>query len=598
MRPWPHRGVVISMQIKPVAEVLAAEALGSPEINALAPNENNYTVLLMQPRGQIEASAVGIRNSDRALAQRQFCRLLADAQQSEADLVITPEYSMPWDTLVAAIKAGVVPGEGKLWALGCESIKYSDLAVLKQDLAQFATVLYEPLPAELQRFTDPLAYVFVAPPAEGGGAPKLVVLVQFKTCPMGGDVDHFETNGLQLGNLVYQFGGGQYLRLISLICSDAFAFETENHAPTVYHQSLVIHIQLNPNPRHPQYRRYRDSLFSYAGDETEVICLNWAQDVEEWQPGKKAKTWGNIGGSAWYLRPNRFDVRDQTLVANHRLGLYYTWQEEIHAHALFFNYQPAVYHVTASKVAHIGVLAVKSYRRGPQLTRTCIWDDAQATWSTLVTADDGFSAVVGESGNAESEIKRIADDNPLAAERVLALCAGEIVNDEDWHSISRLDSCSINASEVIHRITFCQDRNDKAGKFRVARLKRCGNLWDILKTDGMLPAALADFKGGFRLEWVPASPHQNAVSLSATAQRATVIYMGEECSAAQIEATAKMVAEHLRRASHNDDESRSVRQRLAVFFGEHGEINLFAPNRYINFDQTDNASEVDIGREQ
>ena len=63
---------------------------------------------------------------------------------------------------------------------------------------------------------------------------------------MGGDVDHFEVNGLQLGNFVYQFGSdAQGLRLISLICSDAFAFDDENHAPAIYHQSLIIHIQLN-----------------------------------------------------------------------------------------------------------------------------------------------------------------------------------------------------------------------------------------------------------------------------------------------------------------------------------------------------------------
>jgi hypothetical protein len=41
--------------------------------------------------------------------------------------VITPEYAMPWETLAAAISKGVAPAEGKLWALGCESIKYSEL---------------------------------------------------------------------------------------------------------------------------------------------------------------------------------------------------------------------------------------------------------------------------------------------------------------------------------------------------------------------------------------------------------------------------------------------------------------------------------------
>ncbi len=212
------------MQIKSVAEVLVSGGLGPPVLNALVPNESNYTVLLMQPDGDVETSAAGVKNRDRSLARRRFGRFLADGQQTGADLVITPEYSMPWETLVMAMKEGTIPAPGKLWALGCESIKYSDLEAVKQDLSQIAAVLYEPLQPDPARFVDPLAYVFVAPPRAGKGAARIVILVQFKTYPMG-DNDHFEINGLQRGNLIYQFGEtGQSVRLVSLICSDAFAF--------------------------------------------------------------------------------------------------------------------------------------------------------------------------------------------------------------------------------------------------------------------------------------------------------------------------------------------------------------------------------------
>ena len=42
---------------------------------------------------------------------------------------------MPWSTLTAAIQAAIIPSQGKLWAMGCESIRYSELEQLKQDLA-------------------------------------------------------------------------------------------------------------------------------------------------------------------------------------------------------------------------------------------------------------------------------------------------------------------------------------------------------------------------------------------------------------------------------------------------------------------------------
>ncbi len=206
------------------------------------------------------------------------------------------------------------------------------------------------------------------------------------------------------------------------------------------------------------------------------------------------------------MRPAEFDRRDQTLCANHRRGLYYTWLHLLRVHALFLNFEPATYLLEATKVAHIGVLAVASRRRGPQLLRACVWDDVQTSWVEQGAAEDGFSAIVGESGDASAEIQRIAEANPLEAERVLALSAGKIRAGEDWHCVQKLDSCVIGTSEVICRITFCQDTDEHAREFRVSRLRRCGHLWDILHMGGKLPPALSDLAQGFQLGGLPISP--------------------------------------------------------------------------------------------
>jgi len=581
------------MQITPIAEVLATEGLAAPVINALVPDGVNYKVALMQPCGQIKASSIGVQNRDRDLARKQFGKFLAGTQAAGADLVVTPEYSMPWETLVVAIKENRVPAAGKLWVLGCESIKYSELQALKEELAPTAVVLFEELQPDEQRFTDPLVYVFNAVPINEGGASKTIVLVQFKTHPMG-DNNHFEVNGMQRGTRIYQFGGGgQGLKLVSLICSDVFAFQDAD-ALAIYDRAVVIHIQLNRKPRQNQFRQYRDRLLQYKGDETEVLCLNWASDVREWS-GEQPTLWNNIAGSAWYLRPKDFDERDATLNANHRRGLYYTWLETSQAHALFFNYNPATYLLVATKVAHIGVTASVSRRRGPQLLQTRVWNDAGEDWVEQLEADDGFSGVVGEAGHAKDQIQNLRDANPMDAERVLALCAGKIRHDGGWHSVRRLDSCVIDGSEVIRRMTFCQDTDPEATEFRVRRLKRCGRLWDILNTHKYLPPALADFKDGFRLEWSSNSPHQNAISEKG--KRATVVYMGEEASAARIEEIAKTLAEFLHRGFSDPGASHSARQRLAVWFRKNEEIVQLDPGRYIKFDRPGDASEFDIGRE-
>ena len=583
------------MEISLVPTVLTKAGLDTPTLNALVPNETNYTVLLMQPNGEIEGSTTGVRNKDRNLAKRQFEKFLDDARETQADLVVTPEYSMPWEVLTSAIKAGISPQQGKLWVLGCESIKYSELIALKHDLEPYAKVLFETLQQDSHRFTDPLAYVFLTPTGADNGDSKIVLLVQFKTYPMG-DNDHFEINGLQRGTRIYQFGGGigQEIKLVSLICSDAFAFADEGHAEAIYDRALILHIQLNQKPRQSQYRQYRDRLFRFGGDATELICLNWARNVNEWS-GAHKKEWGNIGGSAWYLRPTQFDERDATLCINQKRGLYYTWFEALRSHALFFNYDPATYLLEATKVAHIGVPGSIARRRGPQLTKSCVWDNAVSKWVEQISMDVGFSSIIGEAGDARTEIERIVDTNPLEAERVLSLCAGQIKGGFDWYKLSNLDSCAIDLSEIIYRLTFCQDTEQCAIDFRVRRLKRLARLWQILQTEEYLPPALKEIMGNVHLGWSPDTPYQNAIL--ANGERATVIYMGEESGIAKVEATKKNIADYLHRVSSNVDQSLSAKQRLAVWYRNENQIVLFDPHQYVKIDQTGASSEFDIGRE-
>jgi cytidine deaminase len=356
------------MEIIPVADILLKNALVTPLLNALIPNADNYKLLALQPHGDIEASADGVRNRDRILATSQFGKFLEYAKQTQADIVLTPEYSMPWDVLRKAISAGDGPVQGKLWALGCESIKFCELESLKESLAPFATVIYEPLDANPTRFVSPLAYIFVSPPAADNGVAKTVMLVQFKTHAMG-DPDHFEINGMLRGTRVYQFGGNEeQLKLVSLICADAFAL-TDNIASRIHNRALILHIQLNQNPRHECFLDCRGQLLRYNGDETEVLCLNWSEDVIMSISGHR-RDWKNIAGSAWYLKSREFDDSDTTLCDNHRQGLYYTWLKPRRSHALFFNYKPAAFLFTTTKVAHIAVVGPVSRRRGPQLTKS------------------------------------------------------------------------------------------------------------------------------------------------------------------------------------------------------------------------------------
>jgi len=584
------------MEITPVQEILEHEGFGLLTLNVLAPNVDNYSTLLMQPHGDIEVDAQGVKSFDRDLATAQFGQFLSDAVETQADLVVTPEYAMPWDVLLSAIKNGVKPSPGKLWVLGCESIQLNELEAAKTEIAPHATMIYEPLEMENGKFLGPLVYVFLAPALAADAGDRLIILCQFKTNPMG-DANHFEVNRLQRGSSVYMFGNfpGQEIKLVSLICSDAFEF-LDHQAAAVYDRGLVIHIQLNQKPRQEQFRLYRDRLLRFNGDATELICLNWACNVQLRNDGHET-AWKNIAGSAWYLKPDKFDCRDETLSANHKRGLYYTWLNKLYVHALFFNYVPATYLVNATKVAHVGVAGPLSRRRGPQLTRSSVWDADTESWEEQVYLEDGFSKIVGEAGDASTTIKYISDLNPFIVERILALCSGKIEARDDWYSVSQLDSCVIDASEIIFRITFCQDSEREACDFRSARLKRCRRLWDILKDDTKLPPALIDFACGFNFDWDSKSPHQNAISKQGT--RATVIYMGEDVTIDQVDAVKKNLEVRLHRGSRDPNKSIEACQRLAVWYrNDDSEIVVYNPHTHSKIDMTGDRSAVDIGREE
>lgn len=577
------------MNIVSADQTLAQAGFRAPELAALVPDVNNYSVLLAQPQGLVEADATGVRNRDQVRAQAVFSGFLKKAVETAADLAVTPEYALPWATFVAALRADVRPAAGKLWALGCESLTLAELVTYQTELANIATVIFEPMTPQANRFLDPLVYVFHSEPLAGGPG-RLVLLVQFKTHPMG---DPYENEHLHCGTAVYQFGdAANGLRLISLICSDAFAF-TDEQAAAVHHRSLVLHIQLNQKPRQHQYRQYREKLFYYNGDEIELLCLNWAGGVCEWSDGEQ-KPWNNPSGSAWYLRPKEFDTGDTTLCANHKHGLYYTRLESSRAHVLFLNYSAGAYLLEATKVAHTAVPASTSRRVGPKLQQVFVWDPASGALSTQASAADGFPAILVQAGNAQGEIQRIYQSSPIAAERVLALCAGKIAAGE-WYKVAVLDSFGIATTEIICRITFCQDVVQEASEFRSARLLRCANLWQILEDKKNMPPALADLGDGWRLEWQATHPHQNVMS---TADKpGTAIYLGEDADDAMIERVATCIAENLRRGAANDNDAVTARQRVAIWYRRGGELLLHDPDRYRTFDDPRNASALDLTRQ-
>jgi len=100
-----------------------------------------------------------------------------------------------------------------------------------------------------------------------------------KTHPMGGN--NFERDHLIPGSQIYIWHNpDDRMRLLSLICSDALAFDTSaiGQCAIATYPYLVFHPQLTPDPRHADISTYRFNLFGQpASANLDVIGLNWAR---------------------------------------------------------------------------------------------------------------------------------------------------------------------------------------------------------------------------------------------------------------------------------------------------------------------------------
>lgn len=582
-------GVSVVLNLIPLTDVLSPEKLEHPKLNVLQANAELYTVLALQPKGDVLATAGGIGHADAALASETMHAFLSLATEGDSppDLVIAPEYSTPWEVLQNAVEIGVVPTLGKLWALGCESLPLGGLDAVRARLGGKAIVIDEKpnfAVATTQRYLNPLVYLFRT--NDASGAEHLVLLVQYKT-EVSGDGHNTEATGMFAGRNIYLLGRQpDEVRLLTLICSDAFKFQGDL-VTDVYQGLFVLHIQLNNNPRHPLYKPYRKELFKYGGD-TEVFCLNWAANVELREDATAQPiNWKNIGGSAWYLRPPQADRTDAHLSANQRMGLYYCRYEPLRVDALQFHYAPRAFLLRATKVLHHGVIGAASYRTGPSAIAAFEWSPQQKIWAPVrESINDGFSSIVERSrqGIDLDEWNAMHTANPINVERVLSICAGTFGPAGDWHNVTKLDSMKMCENEVMWRATV--DLDPEAADFRARRFSAGRTLTALRAQEYVWPVEVGFLNDGFRFSWSKQNPHRNA--LADNGQFATIVYAGAITDAQRldsIDSQARQALAHIPEPEHvltsEDDiqahrlHHQSLVRRICILYQDGGQIRPY-----------------------
>ena len=401
--------------------------------------------------GTLDSSTHRIGNLDGDAAASAYRAFLGRATTSHADLVLTPEYSVPWLVFNDIVQGNRLPPTGALWALGFESITPAEFRALKVAVdaaAQPTILLHEPLDAREEQqktFMDPLLYLFWARD-DDTREDVLCALVQFKTIGSR-DPNHIERDHLYLGTTIYKFtSAANPIALIGLICSDAFEFTDRVND---HHDSLLLlHIQLNQKPSHAAYARYRQRMFDIASNSrVEFLCLNWAAGVT-----CDDKIWSDIAGSMWCISPLSQPPTDADVDSLHNQGIYYSLVSE-RWHGYYLNYRPHALLLRKSPVFVEGQ-QVLAQHTAPEVIERLGWDPDSETW-VAEPADDGFTAFIGGYQALNGSLPALRDQSALAVERALELLAGPPGRPYSWHALSELESLTSRAaglSEVRHRM--------------------------------------------------------------------------------------------------------------------------------------------------
>jgi hypothetical protein len=262
------------------------------------------------------------------------------------------------------------------------------------------------------------------------------------------------------------------IHLALMICSDALEAGIFESLPHQEHfPYILLHVQLNPDPRNLGFRRYRDFWGTEGPKDVEIICLNWARDSE--------LLGGSIpfGASAWYFKTHSAVATDDEVNDAHELGAYYAESRNRYFHCQILNYAEHVFHLRSVKVCQVrSARATHRARTGPSAIATLSWNSDLPDWQPA-KPDDGFRSSCAEIG---ADLSPLTDEEMTPANRERLVClsnfAIKATSKAPWPHVRSLRSFEMTQDEVCHRVTFCHDPDSDSCEQRRVWLHRFATL--------------------------------------------------------------------------------------------------------------------------
>lgn len=514
------------LRVENVADVLTRDKIAFPIFPFLTVAPDHLRVALFQPVAVVEASASRVGPKDRDAMALKMLAFMKCAANENIDIAACPEYSCPWTALCDAVEHDITPPDGKLWAIACESATVEEFTTYVAKLREKIRVVFdENVLHQHGDFLNSLCYLFKTKTTDGHDI--TVALIQFKTAPMG-DKGHFEYSHLKLGDVLYRFQNPAPAKLgvVTLLCSDSLNPGLSEVADMLRIQTLIFHLQFNPNPVADVFRRYRIDCCDYSPRNTEIICLNWGRGtVLEMSDKEVFKI--RDPRTALYRLTAELVATDERIHENHAKGCFLTRLENPHTSTLVFAPDEYYFHFETTK-PYVEGIAQTTARTGPLMRSLRSWCDAEKSWAEVSGPSDHFETYVQSRAPAVHGVLSPLWVRPMDAERLMQLSTG-YAQGVNWHQWNELKSFALASDETSKRLSLGWSLDGTGEEFRGHCFSHFQALHAEVMKEENRSSRLAGFTNGqFTLTFKPDDEKTRFCNLhSQNGRTGTAIYLGD-----------------------------------------------------------------------
>jgi hypothetical protein len=565
----------------------------SIDLAVLRRDSQRYSILLYQHEGEFFADAARIGNLHEQSVR--FDAFLEKAQQASADLVMTPEYSCPWQSIKNIVNdSSKWPAVGKLWALGCESITPEELLAFNQEYAGAKVIIHhEQEEADGKHFFDPLVYLLRVDQA---GGEKLFVLIQFKTHHMGAWGEGvIERNNLIEGKGIYilKNSTGSTINLFSLICSEAINFprnltaEKQDAIHWADFPFLILNPQINPKPTHDNFIAFRKFVFQVR--DKELITLNWHVSSLY---GANVMIENDCTRSGIYIDSSELDLSQDRILTNHKKGLYY-FNKKKDRHAYLCSSAIHCFLINNTPVKIANVQPAQSRRDGPEVIQSFYFNNQHGLEEVESVLDEHINFL--NSVGCVNQYLLDAGKCVLDKERLMCLSTGVVdANAEgQWHRVANLDSIIMDeVTEINRRLTVARNSGQASTDVRTKFVETANEFSTIFNNgNNYLPNSLSDLQKEIIMLGYSDDASQDKFRLNVIDEQgrkriATVAYLGY-----QTDAKIEEVFTRLRKLF---DKTTKERERVVVFYKRHNAIHFRYDTNAGSLTQTNDYDDTSI----